>query len=647
MNDQKNTIIAIVLSAIVLIGWEYFYALPQKQRQEELQRQAQTTQVQPAQPGQGAPGQASPGSASGIPGGIPGAAPKIPSLPDTSAAGEQKSRDTIITSTARIPIETPRIKGSIALKGGRIDDVSLAQYHETVDPSSPAIVLLSPSGSPQPFYAEFGWYAPAGANVKVPGPDTPWSEVGRGSLSPGRPVTLSYDNGEGLEFRRTISVDDKYLFTLKDEVVNGGATSVSLYPYALVSRHGTPKTSGYYILHEGLIGVMGDQGEQQFTYKVMEDKKLQQFSVTNAWMGITDKYWAAALLPDTGAHVQAEFRADTVGATKTYQTGYLLDQQVIAPGATGSASARLFAGAKEVAVVGINFPLAEVGGYNKQLDLNKFDLLIDWGWFYFITKPLFLLMDLIFRWTGNFGVAILAVTVLLKGLFFPLANKSYASMAKMKAVQPQMQVLRERYPDDKVKQQQELMELYRREKINPVAGCLPIVIQIPVFFALYKVLFVTIEMRHAPFFGWIRDLSAPDPTNVFNLFGLLPFEPSHLPLIGGFLVLGVWPLIMGVTMWFQMKLNPAPPDPAQKIMFDWMPVIFTFMLASFSSGLVIYWAWNNTLSVIQQSIIMRRNGAKIELFDNLKDAGRGIKGLFGRITDLFKKKSNAGMSGPA
>jgi YidC/Oxa1 family membrane protein insertase len=307
----------------------------------------------------------------------------------------------------------------------------------------------------------------------------------------------------------------------------------------------------------------------------------------------------------------------------------------------------LFAGAKEVAVVGINFPLAEVGGYNKQLDLNKFDLLIDWGWFYFITKPLFLLMDLIFRWTGNFGVAILAMTVLLKGLFFPLANKSYASMAKMKAVQPQMQALRERFPDDKVKQQQELMELYRREKINPVAGCLPIVIQIPVFFALYKVLFVTIEMRHAPFFGWIRDLSAPDPTNVFNLFGLLPFDPAHLPMVGGFLVLGAWPLIMGVTMWFQMKLNPAPPDPAQKIMFDWMPVIFTFMLASFSSGLVIYWAWNNTLSVIQQSVIMRRNGAKIELFDNLKDAGRGIKGLFGRVTDLFKKKSNAGMSGPA
>jgi YidC/Oxa1 family membrane protein insertase len=639
MNDQKNTILAVVLSALVLIAWEYFYALPQKQRQEELARQSQITQVQPAP--QAAPGQA-PASAP------PGAAPQVPAQPGAAAPIEHKSREAIIASTERIPIDTPRIKGSISLRGGRIDDVSLAQYHETVDPTSPAIVLLSPSGSPQPFYAEFGWYVPVGAAVKVPGPDTIWRQMGTGSLGPDRPVTLSYDNGEGLEFRRTITADDKYLFTLRDEVVNRGAASVSLYPYALISRHGTPQTSGYYILHEGLIGVMGDQGEQQFTYKAIEDKKLQQFNVTNAWMGITDKYWAAALLPDTNAHVQAEFRTDAIGATKTYQTGYLLDQQVVAPGATGSANGRLFAGAKEVAVVGINFPLAEVGGYNKQLNLNKFDLLIDWGWFYFITKPLFLVMDLIFHWTGNFGVAILAVTVLLKGLFFPLANKSYASMAKMKAVQPQMAALRERYPDDKVKQQQELMELYKREKINPVAGCLPIAIQIPVFFALYKVLFVTIEMRQAPFFGWIKDLSAPDPTNVFNLFGLLHYDPTQVPVVGAFLVLGAWPLIMGVTMWFQMKLNPAPPDPAQKIMFDWMPVIFTFMLASFSSGLVIYWAWNNTLSVIQQSVIMRRHGAKIELVDNLLGVGRGIKGLFKRIIDsLFKKKSNPGVSGKA
>jgi YidC/Oxa1 family membrane protein insertase len=362
-----------------------------------------------------------------------------------------------------------------------------------------------------------------------------------------------------------------------------------------------------------MIGDLGSHGLQEITYKKLDSEKKQEFeNVTNGWLGITDKYWAAALLPDAQATLsKAGFSAGEVGGVKTYQADYLLPQQVIAPGATASVTGRLFAGAKEVHTV---------NDYNKQFALNHFDLLIDWGWFWFFTKPLFEFMDLIYRWTGNFGVAILVVTVVIKALFFPLANKSYASMAKMKAVQPKMQELRQRYPDDRVKQQQELMELYKREKINPVAGCLPMFIQIPVFFALYKVLFVTIEMRHAPFFGWIHDLSAPDPTNIFNLFGLIPLDPS---MYSSFLHLGVWPLIMGVTMWAQMKLNPAPPDPAQKVMFDWMPLIFTFMLANFSAGLVIYWAWNNTLSVTQQSIIMKKHGAKIELWDN-------VKALFGK-----------------
>jgi YidC/Oxa1 family membrane protein insertase len=606
MNDQKNTILAIVLSAIVLIGWQYFIGMPQmeRQRQEALLRQQQAQQ---AKPPQAAPSPAAPA----------GAAPRPPGQADVTTPAEQKSREVALGASERIPIETPSVKGSIALKGGRLDDISLSRYHETVDPNSPAIVLLSPSGSPHPFYAEFGWLAAPGANVMVPEPDTMWQREGAGSLTPERPVVLVYDNGEGLKFRRTISVDEKYLFTLRDEVANSTAAPVTLYPYALISRHGLPQTSGYYILHEGLIGVMGDQGLQEVTYKAIDDKKTLVFKATDAWMGITDKYWAATLLPNTDAQVQAHFSASETGGVKTYQTDYLLDPKTIAPGATGTADARLFAGAKEVGLVGINFPLVGIGGYNQQLDLNHFDLLIDWGWFYFITKPMFLALDSFFKLVGNFGVAILLVTVLVKTLFFPLANKSYASMAKMKAVQPQMQALRERYPDDKVKQQQELMELYKREKINPVAGCLPIAIQIPVFFSLYKVLFITIEMRHAPFFGWIKDLSAPDPTNVFNLFGLIPFDPTQVPVIGHFLWIGAWPLVMGVTMWFQMKLNPAPPDPAQKMIFDWMPVIFTFMLASFSSGLVIYWAWNNTLSVIQQSVIMRRHGAKIELWDNV------------------------------
>jgi YidC/Oxa1 family membrane protein insertase len=312
--------------------------------------------------------------------------------------------------------------------------------------------------------------------------------------------------------------------------------------------------------------------------------------------------------------VRARFSAGEAGGVKTYQTDYLLQPQTIAPGGRGSANARLFAGAKEVSVVGVNFPFGP-GGYNEALHLNHFDLLIDWGWFYFITKPMFLAMDFFFHLVGNFGIAILIVTVLVKILFFPLANKSYASMAKMKAVQPQMAMIKERYGNDRVKQQQAMMELYKKEQINPVAGCLPIAIQIPVFFSLYKVLFITIEMRHAPFYGWIHDLSAGDPTNIFNLFGFIPFDPA---VYSSFLHLGAWPAIMGVTMWFQMKLNPTPPDPTQQIIFNWMPLIFTFMLASFPAGLVIYWAWNNTLSVLQQSAIMHRHGVKIELWDNLK-----------------------------
>ena len=392
--------------------------------------------------------------------------------------------------------------------------------------------------------------------------------------------------------------------------MNRGAAPVTLYPYALISRHGTPKIEGFtYILHEGLIGEFGDERLQEVTYADIEKEKSKTFNAANAWLGITDKYWAATLLPDTSAKVKAQFSAGQLGTLKTYQTDYLLDPLTVAPGATAAANARLFAGAKAVSIV---------DGYDEALKLNRFELLIDWGYFYFITKPLFLAMDWIYHKVGNFGLAILIITVLIKMVFFPLANKSYASMAKMKAVQPEMMAIRERYGDDKMKQQQAMMELYKKEKINPVAGCLPILVQIPVFFALYKVLFITIEMRHAPFFGWIRDLSAPDPLTVFNLFGLIPWDPTVIPVVGQFLHLGPWPLIMGVTMWMQMKLNPPPPDPTQKMIFDWMPIIFTFMLASFSAGLVIYWAWNNTLSVAQQSVIMHKHGAKIELWDNLK-----------------------------
>jgi len=455
----------------------------------------------------------------------------------------------------------------------------------------------------------------------MPDQNTLWQQESTGSLTPSHPVTLKYENGDGLTFRRTIAIDDRYLFTVKDDVSNVGSAPVTLYPFALISRHGTPKVSGYYILHEGLIGYLGEKGLQEYTYKKIDDANKVEFKqVTNGWLGITDKYWASALLPDTRTQLLARYSSNLVGAVRTYQTDYLEDPQTIAIGGTGSANTRLFAGAKEAGVVGINFPIFGPGGYNRQLELNHFDLLIDWGWFYFITKPMFLALDFFYNFFGNFGISILLVTVLVKLIFFPLANKSYASMAKMKSVQPQLAALKERYPDDKVKQQQEMMEIYKKEKINPIAGCLPVALQIPVFFSLYKVLFVTIEMRHAPFYGWIKDLSAPDPTNLFTLFGLLNFDPTQLPLFGQYLALGVWPIIMGITMWFQFKLNPTPPDPTQQMIFGWMPLIFTFMLSGFPAGLVIYWAWNNLLSVLQQSLIMHRNGVKVELFDNVRAA---------------------------
>ena len=609
MSEHKNTILAVVLSLLVILGWQYFVGYPQMERQRQ---EAQLKQQSQPQPGATQPATPAPNAAQS-------ATPEVPGTPKAGAPAQTQaaSREAVIASSPRIAIETPRLGGSIDLKGGRIDDLTLTQYREETDPKSPPIVLFSPSGAPDAFYAEFGWVPAAGVNVAMPGPETVWKQQGSGALGVGRPVTLTYDNGQGLVFTRTIAVDEHYLFTVKDEVANNSGSPVMLFPYALISRHGTPQVQGYYILHEGLIGVMGDQGLQEMTYKKIEDAKSQTWDVTNAWCGITDKYWAATLLPDTDAKVRARFSAAEAGGLKTYQTDYLLQPQTIAPGATGNAKARLFAGAKEVSVVGIDFPFGP-GGYNQALHLNHFDLLIDWGWFYFITKPMFLALDFFFHLVGNFGIAILIVTVLVKILFFPLANKSYASMAKMKAVQPQMAMIKERYADDRVKQQQAMMELYKKEQINPVAGCLPIAIQIPVFFSLYKVLFITIEMRHAPFYGWIHDLSAGDPTNIFNLFGLLPFDPSGLPMLGSFLALGAWPAIMGVTMWVQMKLNPAPPDPTQQIIFNWMPIIFTFMLAKFPAGLVIYWAWNNTLSVIQQSAIMHRHGAKIQLWDNLK-----------------------------
>jgi YidC/Oxa1 family membrane protein insertase len=622
MKEHKNTILAVVLSLIVVVGWEYFFARPEM-LQQQAQQQQQTIQHQPAPatpPGAGTAETPSTGGAT---------APAAPSA-ITPTTSKQLTRKAAIAASPRLAIDTPRLSGSINLHGALIDDLSLKDYHVTTNPASPHVVLLSPVGAPDPFYAEFGWVGASGAKQKLPDQDTAWKQVGTGAVSVGHPVTLRYDNGQGLIFTRTIAVDDHYMFHITESVENKSGDPVTLYPYGLISRHGTPKSHGYsFYLHEGPVGYIGEDGLQQPTYQKIVDAKATSSSTcdaqhycwnaTNAWLGITDAYWAAALVPDTNANVTARFSVDTAnGQEPIYQSDYLQrTPQTVAPGSTATVSARLFAGAKEVSVVGINFPFGP-GGYNQSLHLNHFDLLIDWGWIYFISKPMFLALEFFFHLVGNFGIAILIVTLLVKILFFPLANKSYASMAKMKAVQPQMAMIKERYADDRMKQQQAMMELYKKEQINPVAGCLPMIIQIPVFFALYNVLYTTIEMRHAPFYGWIHDLSVADPTNIFTLGGLIPFDPTILPLVGGFLHLGFWPAIMGVTMWLQMRLNPAPPDPTQQMIFNWMPLIFTFMLAHFPAGLVIYWAWNNSLSVAQQSVIMHRNGAKIQLWDNLK-----------------------------
>jgi YidC/Oxa1 family membrane protein insertase len=498
------------------------------------------------------------------------------------------------------------------------------KYRETVEPNSANVVLLTPQGTEHPYYADYGWVG-AAKDLNLPNADSVWTAQSQGSLSAQSPVTLTYDNGKGLLFTRTISVDENYMFTIADNVANKSSGTVSIAPYGLVLREELPATTSYYILHEGLIGVF-DQGYEPLTYKKAMDLNGVPMSFTSkmGWLGIADKYWATVLVPPQGQNFKAQFNGAAVGDEGHFRADFVMTPRDLAPGATTETKNLMFAGAKEVNLV---------DKYGEKYAIPKFDLLIDWGWFYFLTKPMFYTLDFFYKLVGNFGLAILIVTLCIKIILFPLANKSYVSMSKMKLLGPEMQRIKERYAEDKMRQQQAMMELYKKEKVNPASGCLPILVQIPIFFALYKVLFVTIEMRHAPFYGWIKDLSAPDPTNIFNLFGLLHFDPTQVPVIGHFLVIGIWPLIMGVTMWVQMKLNPAPPDPVQAKMFAWMPVFFTFLLGGFPAGLVIYWAWNNTLSVIQQSVIMARQGVEIPLLENL-----GIKK---RPTKRAKGESNS------
>ncbi|MCV6546786.1 MAG: membrane protein insertase YidC [Cohaesibacter sp.] len=599
MENNRNFFLAIALSFLVLLGWQYFIAGPQmeqeKARQAELAAQASNQKASTPQDGTVPSPDA--GQAS-----IPGT--------ESTVVPSGKTIEDVLAQTSRVQIETPKLTGSINLTGARLDDLHLRTYHEELSKDSPTITLLAPSGSDKAYYAEFGWVDSA-RKLSLPTAKTVWTAPNSAALTQDSPLVLTWDNGEGLVFTRTISVDANYLFSVEQSVENKSGEAVALFPYGLVSRHGQPETTGLYILHEGLIGVSGDDGLQEIDYSDIVDTKLEKpAKVSEGWVGITDKYWATALIPPQGQSFQPTFRYSERAGKPAYQSDYLGDAVGIAAGSTASFKANLFAGAKEVHV------LEEVQSVT---NAKNFDLLIDWGWFYFITKPMFWAIDFLFGMVGNFGVAILLITVLVKLVFFPLANKSYASMSKMKMLQPKMEEIKEKLGDDKQAQQKAIMELYREEKVNPLAGCLPILIQIPVFFSLYKVLFITIEMRHAPFFGWIQDLSAPDPTNLFNLFGLIPWDPTTVPILGSILILGIWPLIMGITMFIQMKLNPAPTDPTQAMIFNWMPIIFTFMLATFPAGLVIYWAWNNTLSILQQAAIMKKHGVPIEIFKNIKD----------------------------
>lgn len=561
MNDQKNLLLFVVFFLGVMTAWNHFYQTP---RTEKLLTQAR---------------ESGPQDSLSIP---------HPSLPDPASLETQiKTREEIISETSRIKIDTTKLKGSINLKGARFDDLILKDYHETINPKSPEIVVLAPEQTKAPYFAEFGW-ASNSPSVKLPNGETLWQADATDPLG-AQDRILTWDNGEGLKFEQKIHLDANYLFTVSHAVTNHTSQPLKLFPYGRITRRGAPKTAGFFILHEGPIGFLNNHLEE-FKYDDLKEKKEIKFSSEGGWIGLTDKYWLSALIPAQDKKFEYVFRNESALNTDSYTTGYYGEGVTLAPGERYEFSHHLFAGAKVLNLL---------DSYEEKLGVKHFDLAVDFGWFYFLTKPMFHLLEIFKNWIGNFGLAILLMTVILKLLFFPLANKSYRSMAKMRALQPKMDKIRERYADDKLKLNQELMEFYKKEKVNPMAGCLPIIIQIPVFFALYKVLFVSIEMRQAPFYGWIHDLSAPDPTSLFNLFGLLPWTPPSV------LMIGAWPIMMGLTMLIQQKLNPAPADPIQAKMFMIMPLVLTVMLAQFPAGLVIYWAWSNMLSILQQWVIMR------------------------------------------
>jgi len=596
MDDQnKNLILAVVLSGIVLLVWSMYFQPPPAPINPEL----------PPQTTQNADGSTV-------------ATPPSPATADNTTAPTvgANTHTENLNAAARIKIDTVELGGSISLLGGRIDDLNLKSYRETLDEDSELVTLLSPYGEEHPYYALYGW-GRAGdlAADAVPGPDTLWSMESGDILTSDTPVTIKWDNGSGLIFHRTISIDEHYMFTIKQSVENSSDTARRMFPYGIVARYGEPDVVGFFILHEGIVR-MSDGKLDETKYSKMPGFDFIKTEGANAeiievesegWVGFTDKNWMTSIIPASGQKFTSV--AKYIPSSDIYTTEARLPIQTVAPGETISVETRLFAGAKEWETI----REYERGGIAGFLDS------IDWGWFFFLTKPIFWLLHTLNGFVGNMGWSIIALTIIIKAALLPLAYKSYVSMAKMKTLQPEMEALKERCGDDKQKQQKEMMALYKKEKVNPAAGCLPILLQIPIFFSLYKVIFVTLEVRHAPWIGWIRDLSAPDPSSILNLFGLLPFSGPEQGSILAIVAIGIMPILLGISMWLQQKLNPTPTEPTQAMIMAWMPWVFMFMLGNFASGLVLYWITNNSITFIQQYVIMRSQGAKPDVFGNIRE----------------------------
>ncbi len=565
--DSRNTIIAILVSIAILLGWDLFFA---KKVAPPVEQPAATAAA-PTAPGDLAqPAVAAPAAT----------APAADAAPEAAPA-------------PRVRVTTPHVHGSIALTGARLDDITLANYRVGLDPTTPEITLLAPANAPKPSYAEWGWLA-SDTGVTVPGPTTVWTAATPDQpLTDTQPLVLTWDNGQGLVFTRTIRADKEYLFTIEQGVTNNSERAVNLYPYSLVTRLDGSSESGLGMAYLGPIGVF-EQQLKEVKYDDLKEKGRQTFESTAAWIGISDHYWLTAVAFEPTVKVSGSFNYASPNGRDRFQTDLRADPISVAPGETKTTKSYVFAGAKELNLL---------DEYRETLGLPLFDRAIDFGWYWFLTIPFFQILRFLNAALGNVGLAILGLAFIVRLLMFPIANKQFNTMNKLKKLQPEMKRLQERFANDRPKLNQELMDLYKREKANPLAGCLPILIQIPVFYALYKVLSVTIEMRHAPFYGWIHDLSAPDPTSVLNLFGLLPFQ---IPAFLAFVSIGAWPLLMGITMYIQQKLSPQPADPMQAKIMMLMPIIITFVLAPYAAGLVIYWAWSNTLGILQQWVLLKR-----------------------------------------